>query len=290
MLGPGMIIASVGDRKISDKELLDHIQVIESKTPQVLSTHPQKKDLLNELINLDLLYEEAKKGGIQNSFEFKARMADILVERLVRDSDAKITDDRIARYYQSHKKDYDQISARHIITKFESSDSADIKRSKYEEISRWQADLLKAPDNFSEYASKYSQDGSARNGGDLGYFPYVQMVPEFSEAAFKLKKISEISPVIQTKFGYHIIQLTGDKRGLEFHKDQIKKDLVRSQRQVSLRKLVAKLRSEQNIEIYEDNLKKLSPLPDIISQDPDAVLPKDHMIPNPGKDKTETSP
>jgi len=287
--GPATIVASVGDIQITDKELLDHIQVIESRTPQVLSTHLQKKELLNDLIDLDLLYQEAEKQGVQNSFEFKARLADVMVERLVRESDAKITADRIERHYHSHKKDYDQISVRHIITKFDNSDTADIKRSKYEEISMWQAELVKNPAKFVEYAEKYSQDGSARNGGDLGYFPYAQMVPEFSEAAFKLKQISQISPVIQTKFGYHIIQLTGDKRGLDYHKDQISKDLIRSQRQVSLKNLISKLRTQQNIEIYEDNLKKLSPLPDIISEDPDVVLPKDYVVPDPGKEKKESA-
>src|SRR5690606_34993586 len=74
------------------------------------------------------------------------------------------------------------------------------------------AELKKNPAQFAELAKKNSEDeGSAVNGGDLDFFPRGAMVPPFEEAVFKLKK-GELSGVVETDFGFHIIQLT-DVRG-----------------------------------------------------------------------------
>lgn len=69
----------------------------------------------------------------------------------------------------------------------------------------------KAGEDFAALAREHSQDGSARQGGDLGYFERAQMVPPFAEAAFSLKP-GAISGVVTTDFGYHIIKVT-DKKG-----------------------------------------------------------------------------
>lgn len=80
-----------------------------------------------------------------------------------------------------------------------------------ERINEIRERILKGED-FSTLAVLYSQDnGSAKAGGELGYVPRGQYVPEFEAAAFKLKK-GEISEVVETKFGYHIIQMI-DRRG-----------------------------------------------------------------------------
>jgi peptidyl-prolyl cis-trans isomerase D len=73
------------------------------------------------------------------------------------------------------------------------------------------AEARQHPENFAELAKKYSQDpGSAKNGGDLGYFGRGSMVKSFEEAAFKMKP-NQISDLVESEFGYHIIRLTGIK-------------------------------------------------------------------------------
>lgn len=70
-------------------------------------------------------------------------------------------------------------------------------------------------EDFAELASKHSNDGSARSGGDLGWAKRGKYVPEFEAAAFKLEK-NEISPVIESEFGFHIIQML-ERRGNSIH-------------------------------------------------------------------------
>lgn len=70
-------------------------------------------------------------------------------------------------------------------------------------------------EDFAELASKFSDDGSARTGGDLGWAKRGKYVPEFEAAAFKLEK-EEISPVVESEFGFHIIQML-ERRGNSIH-------------------------------------------------------------------------
>lgn len=76
------------------------------------------------------------------------------------------------------------------------------------ELAQEVLERLTAGEDFASLAAEVSTDGSASNGGDLGWFSRDMMVAEFSSAAFDLE-IGEISPVVQSQFGYHIIQLLG---------------------------------------------------------------------------------
>jgi peptidyl-prolyl cis-trans isomerase D len=83
-------------------------------------------------------------------------------------------------------------------------------RAKAEEVLK---EVQKSPDEFAELARQHSQDpGSAEKGGDLGFFGRGMMVKPFEETVFKLRE-NEISGLVQSEFGYHIIKLTGSRPG-----------------------------------------------------------------------------
>ena len=97
------------------------------------------------------------------------------------------------------------------------------------------AAVKKAPDTFGDVAKKNSQDpGSAINGGDLDFFPKGSMVKPFEDAAFSMAK-GDISPVVETEFGYHIIRLTDIKapkqKNLEEMRPEIEAELKKQQAQ-----------------------------------------------------------
>jgi peptidyl-prolyl cis-trans isomerase D len=117
----------------------------------------------------------------------------------------------VRRAYDDNVEQYstpEQIRASHILLKTEGKDDAAVK-AKIEDILK----QAKAGADFGELAKKYSEDDSnAKNGGDLDYFGRGKMVPEFDAVAFTLQP-GQISDVVKTQFGYHIIKLTDKKTG-----------------------------------------------------------------------------
>jgi peptidyl-prolyl cis-trans isomerase C len=115
-------------------------------------------------------------------------------------------------FYDQHEESFasvDSVHARHIILMFRPEDTPEVRQERLKQITDLQK-RAKAGEDFSELARQYSQDGAARNGGDLGYFPRELMVKPFADVAFSLKK-GQISGVVETQFGYHVIQCLDHK-------------------------------------------------------------------------------
>ena len=118
----------------------------------------------------------------------------------------KISDKSIIKYYKEHQADLWQdgkVKARHILFIAERGSSEKIRREKLQLAKAVLSELEKGND-FSELAMEYSEDVSASNGGDLGYVERGKMVPEFEEAVFSLKS-GQVSDIVETQYGYHII-------------------------------------------------------------------------------------
>jgi peptidyl-prolyl cis-trans isomerase SurA len=115
---------------------------------------------------------------------------------------------------------------------------------------------LKAGEDFGKLASEYSEDpGSKQNGGDLGYFARRAMVKEFDEAAFKLE-VGQISDVVQTNYGFHIIKLTDKQPYPTFDEDRENlKDIFQKQRYNTARaNFVDTLRAKYNYNVNDSTL------------------------------------
>jgi peptidyl-prolyl cis-trans isomerase D len=154
--------------------------------------------------------EEVRKYYDSNKASF-AQPAKTAFQVVVLDQDKvaatiNVTDEQLRAAYSSSLDNFrmpERVHARHILLKTEGKSDAEKKA-----LMAKAEDLLKQLRNgadFAELAKKYSDDGSKDQGGDLGWFTHGQMVPEFDSVAFSLKP-KELSGVVTSQFGYHIIQ------------------------------------------------------------------------------------
>jgi len=188
---------------------------------------------------------------------FKREMAiEDYAETLIKDEDIK-------KYYD--EKAIGDIKASHILIQSEATDdmTADEKKKAEEAALKKAKDIIKKLDKgekFEDLAKEYSKDGSASDGGNLGYFNRGEMVKEFEEAAIKLEVGKYSKEPVKTQFGYHIILKTEqkDKPKLDEIKEEIKDTLV--QELIANTENIAVfalewIREENELKIYDSELK-----------------------------------
>ncbi len=162
--------------------------------------------------------------------------------------DLTLSDEDLQSYYRRHQEQFDvpeQVKASHILFRISADADEDMRRKKRQLAEKVLAEV-RAGDgkNFAELARRYSDDaGSAVQGGSLGYFPHGTMVPAFEEAAFALEP-GQISDVVETSFGLHIIKCEGrieaGIKPLAEVLDQVKKGLAAEQaRQMAMDKAMS---------------------------------------------------
>jgi len=213
-----------------------------------------KKEVVDEMIVEELLYDEAKRRKLDSDSEIKELINEatrkILISKVIENETRKsapVSEDDVRAHYEENKDKYmvpETIRASHILT----STEEDAKAAQEE---------LNAGSNFADTAKKYSKDLTKDRGGDLGYFNKGQMIPEFEKACFSLN-IGDVSPIIKTRFGYHIIELTDRKpatyRKFEEVKNNIMSQLTKDSQRAKFDEFTNKLRSNAKIEIKEDLL------------------------------------
>ncbi len=164
-----------------------------------------------------------------------------------------VSDAEVKASYDGHQDRYAQPEERrasHILIVAKADADKAAAKAKAEEVLK---EVRKTPAKFAELAKQYSQDpGSAQKGGDLGFFARGMMVKAFEDTVFKLKE-GEISSVLESEFGYHIIKLTGIKPGklrtLEEARPEIETEL---KQQAAARKFAEAAESFTNT-VYEQS-------------------------------------
>jgi peptidyl-prolyl cis-trans isomerase D len=135
----------------------------------------------------------------------------VLLDRATLQPQVAVTDREIELYYQDHREEFrqeEQACASHILVKVKQGETGEGHTdAEAKQIAQGLLDQVKAGGDFAEIAKKSSEDqGSAQNGGDLGCFPPGRMVPEFDDAVFGMQP-GQISELVKTNFGYHVIRL-----------------------------------------------------------------------------------
>ena len=143
----------------------------------------------------------------------------------------QVTAQDVQRYYEDNEAQYstpEEVRASHILLKTEGKDDAAVKKEAEDLLAK-----AKAGADFAELAKKYSEDDSNKDkGGDLGFFPKGQMVPEFDTVAFSMQP-GQISDLVKTQFGYHIIKMVEKKPATKRTLDEVRpqiEDQLKTQR------------------------------------------------------------
>ena len=237
----GPVVAKVNGTEIRQGDLNIAAEDLGANLPP-MSEDSKRDYLIKYVSDIMLAAKAAEAKNVADSADFKQRLAfarnKMLMESLLLSTGkAAVSEDELQRVYQEASKQMGQeeeVRARHILV--ETEDEAN-------EI----VSALKNGADFAELAKQKSKDPGASEGGDLGYFTKDQMVPEFSEVAFKMSP-GQLSNPIKTQFGWHVILLE-DKRvrqapPFEEVKGQIENYVVRK----AQADLITKLRSDAKVE------------------------------------------
>ena len=215
-----------GEKGLGEKELvrinsvsisLEEFQQMLEKQPlegkmKLLSEKGTRDFLENYVVSREVLYQEAKKKGLDKKKDLLVKIEDarraILIEALLEDvlrGRAEVSEEEIQRYYKENSTFFiepEEVKIRHIVVNSEPA----LK----EVVSK-----LSEGESFEKLASTYNIGKFKDNAGDLGYIRRGQLASpfaQFEEAAFSLRKRGEISEVVSTPYGYHILRLE-DLRG-----------------------------------------------------------------------------
>ncbi len=252
----GPYLAKVDNTAVTQADFDREYQALPDYAQQIFTDAAGKEKFLNEIINKELLYREAVRKGYDKGQDYLKKVEEFKKLSLVSElfekeimAKAKVSDQDAKDYYDKNKDDFivaKEIKASHILVKTEDEAQKVLSR-------------LKKGEKFETVAKAVSIDtGSAKNGGDLGFFKKGQMVPEFERAAAALKAGETTSSPVKSPFGYHIIKVTDKKTGDPIPFDKVR-DLVSQKLSGEKQKGVfdtymAELKKTHKIEINKEAL------------------------------------
>lgn len=180
---------------------------------------------------LDAYYKDAKHAARFTAPE-QASIEYVVLDLNALKADIAVSEDDLRKYYSENAARYttpEERRASHILINAPKDAPADVRAKAKAKAEALLAQVKQAPDSFAELAKKNSDDpGSAERGGDLDFFSRGSMVKPFEDAAFALKP-GEVSGVVESDFGYHIIKLTGvrggEKRSFEAVRPELESEI-----------------------------------------------------------------
>lgn len=252
------VLAEINGTKITKEYFIKEINRVPEWARGRFQNEEGRKEFLEEIIKKELLYQDAMKKGLHKDQEFEQRVEEfkkmtlisVLLKKEIEEKQ-KVDTKEVREYYDKNPDEFKvglEVRAKHILVETE-AEAEDILKK------------IKAGESFSDLAERLSKDkGSAKKGGDLGFFSRGRMLPEFEKVAFSLKP-GEISNPVRTRFGYHIIKITDRKEGrlgdFEEVKGIIEKKLTVEKQKNLFDSYIKKLKKEYNVETYESELKTL---------------------------------
>jgi len=259
---PDRIVLTVGDITLTASQFDQLIDMLPEQS-RAQARGPNRKQFADNLVQVLALSQEGKRRGLNQTPSFKLQssfteanyLAGVTFGQISKE--AKVSEADARTYYEAHKQDWDSVSARHILIRFQGS-QVPLKPGQ-KELTDAEA-LAKAQElrkriaggeDFATVAKAESDDtGSGANGGDLGTFHHGQMVPAFDAAAYALQP-GQISEPIKTQFGYHVIKVEKrETKTFEEVRPEIERRMAPEQSKKALDELVKKTNAVYDPEFF----------------------------------------
>ena len=254
------IAAVVNGQVITGQQVDERMSRLSPSYRAALKNDSQR--LLEDMVMETLLVQEARRRGLDRDVEVQRLMNEarrqILVSRLLeivrQNQPVEVTDQEVAQFYQENKKNFEEpetTRASHILVESE-------------EVAKKALERVKNGEPFAKVAEELSTDPSKSRGGDIGTFSRGQLIPEFEEACKSLNP-GQMSGVIKTSLGYHVILLTDRKqahiRPLGEVKDPIRQRLIAQRQQRQIETFVQELRTKAQIQRKAEALAAVPAVP-----------------------------
>lgn len=242
------VLAVVNGKEITQVDFDNTILRFPQERRAFLQTEQGKKQLLEQIISFELIYNYAKDEDMEDESEFivqfEAMKKELLTQYVISKafSEVNVSDSEAEDYYNVNKerfKTQESVSAKHILV----------------DTDKKAAEVAKAINDgmtFENAAKEYSSCPSSEQGGELGTFTRGQMVPEFEEAAFSLP-IGVVSEPVKTQFGYHLIKVEkkNESKVSPFGevKESIKNELLQKRQNMKYSQLLEELNKRYTVTI-----------------------------------------
>ncbi|MDA8082942.1 MAG: peptidylprolyl isomerase [Nitrospiraceae bacterium] len=265
------IVAKINGKIITNESYSKFVDTYPPDKKKFLDENLQnRRIILERMIQVLAVADMAKKKGldkdpaIQTQVEYFTK--EILAQEMLKTigNDIAVTDKDIDQYYKAHLEDFkvpEMVHARHILIRFEKAPSeaeALISNGKAKEKAESILARIRAGEDFAKLAEEYSDDnGSKAKGGDLGFFPRGKMVPAFENAAFSLKP-GQVSDLIETNYGYHIIKVEERQPAgvppLEKVKEAVREKIKVASRKAKIDAFMDEAFKEDGVELHLDKV------------------------------------
>jgi peptidyl-prolyl cis-trans isomerase C len=273
------------DVKVTDEEITAYFQshprdfedYLRANAKAQETQGPQRDDLRKRFGEFRVIAERARKEGIDRTdvtslrilMQRSSALFGAYVSDLQKNAEKLVSDADVEQYYKDHPSEFDEVRVRHILVSTQPNEQADDEEeakdkkpadkpkalSKEEARKKAQALLERARkgEDFAKLAKENSDDrGSKDKGGEYDFFSHGKMVPEFEKAAFALKP-GEISDLVETQYGFHIIKLEDRRTASSPDNDQkVRQQIVDKLKQDKLEARIDEIAATSSVVVPED--------------------------------------
>ncbi|WP_051412126.1 peptidylprolyl isomerase [Halonatronum saccharophilum] len=215
-------------------------EIVEEQLNQVIEYYASSKEEFEKMLSGHGETLDGVREDIRESLAVQTKIEGVINNVI---GDIEISDEELLA-------DSAEVRASHILVRNHDKDDEEAKAIAEEVLTK-----LEAGEDFGELAKEYSEDGSAANGGDLGFFGRGQMVGPFEEKAFALET-GEVSGLVETQFGYHIIKVT-DRKDIsadEADMEELRKEMLAQREQEKFINWLDGVRDESDIVIEDKEI------------------------------------